>query len=78
MKKIMIVDDEAAVTTQMEARLANMGYDVTQSASSGSEAIEFARRFHPDAVLMDIVMPGGIDGVNATRKINKEMDPSYS
>jgi len=70
----MIVDDEAAVTTQMEARLENMGYDVTQSASSGSEAIEFARRFHPDAVLMDIVMPSRVDGINATRKINKEMD----
>jgi len=74
MAKILIADDEVAVTTQMEARLANMGYDVTESASSGDESVDLARRFHPDVILMDIVMPGRIDGIAAARKIREEMD----
>jgi len=74
MAKILIADDEVAVTTQMEERLANMGYDVTESASSGDESVDLARRFHPDAILMDIVMPGRMDGISAARKIREEMD----
>ncbi len=75
MPKVMVVDDEAVITTQLEERLKRMGYDVTESASFGEEAIRNARRFKPDVVLMDIVMPHGkLDGIDAAKIINSELD----
>ena len=72
-QKIMVVDDEAAITTQLEKRLSRMGYDVVCRASSGEEAIAKAELYHPDVVLMDIVMPGTIDGIEASEVISNTM-----
>jgi len=43
MPKIMVVDDEAVITLQLEERLTRMGYEVVGSASSGEEAVDMAR-----------------------------------
>ncbi len=69
MAKILVVDDEATITTQLEERLAVLGYDVVGTASSGYEAVELAEQLRPDVVLMDIVMPGEMDGIDAARLI---------
>jgi PAS domain S-box-containing protein len=74
MAKVLIVDDEAAITTQLEERLAVMGYDVVGTASTGEEAVGLARDHAPDIILMDIVMPGDMDGIEAARLIRQEMD----
>ncbi len=74
MKKIMVVDDEATITTHLEKRLTMMGYDVVGKASSGEQAVELAKCLKPDLILMDIVMPGKIDGIEASKRINAEMD----
>ena len=72
--KILIVDDEAYVSTQLEERLTSMGYDVVGMASSGEAAIDMAKSLHPDLVLMDIVMPGKLDGIAAAEIIKEEQD----
>jgi len=74
MPKILIVDDEATITTHLEERLSVMGYDIAGTASSGSEAIEISRKVKPDIILMDIVMPGKIDGIEAARRIREDQD----
>ncbi len=74
MTNIMVVDDEATITTQLEERLTSMGYKVVSTASSGKEAIKKARETNPDLILMDIVMPGKIDGIKAAKSIKKEFD----
>jgi len=74
MSKIIVVDDEATITTHLEERLTNMGYEVMASASSGKEAVKLARSLKPDLVLMDIVMPGEIDGIEAAGIIQKELN----
>ncbi|MDP8276450.1 MAG: response regulator [Candidatus Euphemobacter frigidus] len=74
MIKIMIVDDDAVITTQLEKLLTTMRYEVVGSASTGQEALELARKSRPDIVLMDIVMPGKIDGIEASKKLKAEMD----
>ena len=74
MSKIIVVDDEATITTHLEERLTNMGYEVMASASSGKEAVKLARSLNPDLVLMDIVMPGEIDGIEAAGIIQKELN----
>lgn len=74
MSKILIVDDEAIITMQLEERLTAMGYDVAGMAASGEESIEKARRLNPDLILMDIVMPGKINGIEAAKTITTELN----
>ena len=74
MSKILIVDDEAIITMQLEERLSAMGYTVAGMAPSGEEAIEKARQICPDLVLMDIVMPGKMNGIEAAKIITGELD----
>ncbi len=74
MSKILVVDDEAIITMQLEERLSAMGYTIAGMAASGEEAIDKARRIHPDLVLMDIVMPGKMNGIEAAKIITVELD----
>jgi CheY-like chemotaxis protein/DNA-binding PadR family transcriptional regulator len=74
MSKILVVDDEAIITMQLEERLTAMGYTVAGMAASGEGAIEKARRLAPDLVLMDIVMPGKMNGIEAAKTVAGELD----
>jgi CheY-like chemotaxis protein/predicted transcriptional regulator len=74
MSKILVVDDEAIITMQLEERLTAMGYTVAGMAASGEDAIDKARSLRPDLVLMDIVMPGKMNGIEAAQIITKELD----
>jgi len=74
MSEILVVDDEAIITMQLEERLTAMGYRVAGMAASGEDAINKARSTLPDLVLMDIVMPGKMNGIEAAGIITKELD----
>lgn len=74
MHTIMVVDDEVAIAMQLEERLSSMGYKVLGRASSGEAAIDMAARLRPDLILMDIVMPGRIDGIDASETIKTKFD----
>ena len=74
MYKIMVVDDEVTVAMALEESLSNMGYDIVGRASSGEAAIDMARHQRPDLILMDIVMPGEVDGIDASETIKKELN----
>ena len=68
--KILIVDDSMFVKKQLGQILTSEGFEVVDSASNGSEAIEKYKEHHPniDLVTMDITMPG-MDGVTALERI---------
>ena len=68
MKKILITDDQVEVRELVEVTLRIDDYKIFQ-ASTGEEAIRIATAERPDLILMDIMMPGGIDGLEATRII---------
>ena len=74
MSKILVVEDEAVILLQLEDILNTIGYTVAGLAASGEDAVEKARRLKPDLVLMDIVMPGSMDGIEAAKIINEELD----
>jgi len=70
--KLLLVDDHALFCEALQSLLTLHGYEVVGTAGDGLEALEEARRLHPDLILMDIEMPD-CDGLAATRLIKAEM-----
>ncbi len=66
--RILVVDDLEANRRLLEAKLSADYYDVL-TAQRGEEAVQLARREKPDLILMDVMMPGGIDGYEACRRL---------
>ena len=69
-KRIMVVEDEGITAMRIQSSLEEMGYAVTSTAFSGVEAVKKAAEDKPDLVLMDIVLHGKMDGVEAAGKIH--------
>jgi len=67
--KIMIVEDEWITADDLRMSLQSLGYTVTSMSSSGEEAIQNAEKDKPDLVLMDIVLKGEMDGIEAASQI---------
>jgi len=67
--EILIVEDERITAEDIRLSLGGLGYAVTGMASSGEEAIRKAEELHPDLVLMDIVLGGDMDGIEAAEII---------
>lgn len=68
MKKILIVDDREDNVELLEMTLKRGNFEVLR-AGSGESALEIARTQKPDLIIMDVIMPGEIDGLEATRII---------
>lgn len=70
--KVLLVDDHKIVRQGVRAYLQTLAdIQVVGEAESGAVAIEALGRVEPDVVLMDLEMPGEIDGIAATRQIRK-------
>ena len=72
-KKILIADDEPDILEIIKFNLQTEGYEVL-TAKNGDEAIDQARKYLPDLIILDIMMPGknGIDVCNILR-----MQPAF-
>ena len=71
-RSVMIVEDEQIVALDLQEDLEEMGFRVVGTAASGDDAIHLARQHRPDVVLMDIVLRGSMDGIEAARLISHE------
>jgi len=69
--KIMIAEDEEIVAADIRTSVEKMGYSVCATVSSGTDAIKKADLTRPDLVLMDIVLKGSIDGIEAATQIKE-------
>ncbi len=67
-KKILVVDDKEDSRVLVRKVLGRRGYEIIE-AGTGEDAISMAQTELPDLILMDIRLPGGIDGLEATRRI---------
>lgn len=72
-KIILIVDDEPNIRTSLKGVLEDESFKV-YTASSGEEALENLQKIKPDVILLDVLMPGGIDGIETLRRI-KSLEP---
>jgi two-component system, response regulator PdtaR len=73
-KRIQIVEDEGIVADEIRSRLKNLGYEVVGIADTGPKAITLAGIARPDLVLMDIMLKGEMDGVEAADIIRTTFD----
>ena len=69
--KVLVVEDEALIRMDLAEMLTEEGYVVAGEAGDGEQALELARRLHPDLVIMDIKMPK-VDGITAAAAIVEE------
>ena len=68
--RLLVVDDEPNIVELLSASLRFAGFEV-ESAPGGLEAIEVARTFRPDLLVMDVMMPG-LDGFGVVRRLRSE------
>jgi len=69
--RVLVVEDEFAVSLSLEAQARAVGCEVVDTAHEARSALELACATRPDVVLMDIGLPE-VDGVEATRQIMAE------
>jgi CheY-like chemotaxis protein len=65
------VDDQEEIRRLVEITLSVEDYQILQ-AESGEEAIDIVKVEKPDLIIMDIMMPGGMDGLEATRILKND------
>ena len=71
--KILIIDDEPSICESLQGALDDEGYSV-ETALSGEEGLRCVATAQIDLVFLDILMPGGIDGIETLRRI-KQLSP---
>ncbi len=69
--RVVIADDDPIIRMDLREMLAGLNYQVVGEAADGKTAIELARQFRPDLVIMDIRMPE-LDGIEAARILTSE------
>lgn len=70
--RILVVEDEGIVARDLESALTELGYAVPATVATGEEAIARARELKPDVVLMDVRLPGAMDGIQAAATLREQ------
>lgn len=66
--RILIVDDDQDLMRLFRLALANKGFDIA-SAFDSDTALTLARELRPDLILLDIMLPGEVDGIEVCRRL---------
>jgi len=64
-KKILIIEDETLISLDLKNKMERRGYRVLPIAVSAAQAVELAIQERPDVVLVDVVLKGAQDGIDA-------------
>ncbi len=69
--RVLVVEDEAIVASDIQNSLSRLGYTVPGIAADGGQALKAAQSMNPDIVLMDIRLKKGPDGISTAQKIRE-------
>ena len=69
---VLIVEDEFIIAMSLQEKLKSQGYNVPVIASSGEAAVKFFNEYNPQIILMDVVLDGSMDGIDASMQIRKK------
>jgi PAS domain S-box-containing protein len=72
--RILVVEDKMLSAKHLQQTLTGFGYEVVGMAAEGTEAVAEAQDTRPDLVLMDIMLEGDSDGIEAARRIRERLD----
>ncbi|HEX9886156.1 MAG TPA: response regulator [Longimicrobiales bacterium] len=72
--RVLVVEDDAIVATDLRQALESLGYQVPGVFADADDILASAREHQPDVVLMDIRLPGRIDGIEAGTSLARELD----
>lgn len=72
--KILVVEDESLVSRDIQSSIKKLGYVVTAGINSGEKAIASIEEERPDIVLMDIMLKGKMNGIEAANLIKERFD----
>ncbi|MBP1945232.1 methanogen output domain 1-containing protein [Methanobacterium petrolearium] len=72
--RILVVEDEAIVAMGIKQKLEELDYQVIDIVYTGEDAVKTALETEPDLILVDIVLKGNMDGIEAASKIRKQLD----
>ena len=70
-KRILVVDDEPGMTRMLRRNLESTGRYEVRTENSGDAALAAARDFHPDFILLDVMMPG-VDGGEVAARLKED------
>ncbi len=73
-KKVLIVEDEAIIAKDIQMKLENIGYELSEIVYTGEDAITKALSMKPDLILMDINLGEKIDGIETASVIRSHFD----
>ena len=73
-ERILIVEDEKIIAIDLQRRLERFGYSVVGMAGEGEAAVSLALELSPDIILMDIMLAGKMDGIEAAKAIKAAKD----
>ena len=68
---VLVVEDESIVSKDIQYSLKKLGYNVVGVAATGQKAIELCGEKLPDIILMDIMLKGDINGIEASTRIKE-------
>jgi PAS domain S-box-containing protein len=71
--RILVVEDEGIIAEDIRMSLRDLGYDVFAVVATGEEAVRTAEASCPDLVLMDVVLQGDMDGIEAANRIRSSL-----
>jgi DNA-binding LytR/AlgR family response regulator len=69
---VLVVEDESIVSKDIQHSLKKLGYNVVGAANTGEQAVQLALQHRPDIVLMDIMLKGEMNGIEAAETIRRE------
>src|SRR3954447_16643081 len=70
-RRIVVTDDSAFMRKVISAALGKAGFEVVASGRDGDEALDLCRRYKPDAMTLDLAMPGK-DGIAVLKELRRE------